>query len=258
MLHRDSSSPIPPPPAPPPGASRSKIPTNQSLTYTAGDIVVANGAKQAVYQAVLAVVRPGDEVIVPAPYWPSYPEVCNEACGTCGDLLCSRKSKYARISYVPVLTPEYDRRSKHAMYFYISACQLCNEHLRRSAVLKNQNCASSCCYLHIYCFPMIVREYARKAACVRQQGASCGSIPTRLSRPPKGPTNQTTGCRLTLLSRCYLQLRHAHTSFLRVHMYVCMYVVFRWHAGSNNGFPSEWPLLSYCVVTSLSSMAPSI
>lgn len=49
--------------------------TNQDLTYAAGDIVVANGAKQAVYQAVLAVVRPGDEVIVPAPYWPSYPEV---------------------------------------------------------------------------------------------------------------------------------------------------------------------------------------
>lgn len=49
--------------------------SGQNLTYSAGDIVVANGAKQAVYQAVLAVVRPGDEVIVPAPYWPSYPEV---------------------------------------------------------------------------------------------------------------------------------------------------------------------------------------
>ncbi len=49
--------------------------SGQDLTYSAGDIIVANGAKQAVYQAVLAVVRPGDEVIVPAPYWPSYPEV---------------------------------------------------------------------------------------------------------------------------------------------------------------------------------------
>lgn len=37
--------------------------------------MIANGAKQAVYEGVLAVVRPGDEVIIPAPYWPSYPEV---------------------------------------------------------------------------------------------------------------------------------------------------------------------------------------
>lgn len=54
--------------------------THQGLTYAEGDIVVANGAKQAVYQAVLAVVRPGDEVIVPAPYWPSYPEVSMKSC----------------------------------------------------------------------------------------------------------------------------------------------------------------------------------
>jgi len=34
---------------------------------------VANGAKQAIIQALLAVAGPGDEVIVPVPYWPSYP-----------------------------------------------------------------------------------------------------------------------------------------------------------------------------------------
>lgn len=49
----------------------------QNLAYTPGDIVVANGAKQAVYEGVLAVVRPGDEVVIPSPYWPSYPEVGN-------------------------------------------------------------------------------------------------------------------------------------------------------------------------------------
>nr|AIT70240.1 aspartate aminotransferase [Petalonia fascia] len=53
----------------------------KNLTYSAGDIVVANGAKQAVYQAVLAVVRPGDEVIISAPYWPSYPEMVRLAGG---------------------------------------------------------------------------------------------------------------------------------------------------------------------------------
>lgn len=64
--------------------------TNQNLTYAEGDIVVANGAKQAVYQAVLAVVRPGDEVIVPAPFWPSYPEVraCPRVCSSMYTPLC--------------------------------------------------------------------------------------------------------------------------------------------------------------------------
>jgi len=39
------------------------------------EIVVGNGAKQCVYQGLLAVCGAGDEVIVPAPYWPSYPEM---------------------------------------------------------------------------------------------------------------------------------------------------------------------------------------
>ncbi|CAM9578139.1 unnamed protein product [Ascophyllum nodosum] len=53
----------------------------KSLAYTPEDVVVANGAKQAVYQGVMAVVRPGDEVLIPAPYWPSYPEMVKLAGG---------------------------------------------------------------------------------------------------------------------------------------------------------------------------------
>lgn len=41
----------------------------------ATEIVVGNGAKQCVYQGLLAACGAGDEVIVPAPYWPSYPEM---------------------------------------------------------------------------------------------------------------------------------------------------------------------------------------
>ena len=41
----------------------------------ANEIVVGNGAKQCVYQGVLATCGPGDKVLVPAPYWPSYPEM---------------------------------------------------------------------------------------------------------------------------------------------------------------------------------------
>ncbi len=46
------------------------------LTYDPDtEIVVGNGAKQCVYQGVLATSGPGDAVIIPAPYWPSYPEM---------------------------------------------------------------------------------------------------------------------------------------------------------------------------------------
>ncbi|KAL7580290.1 hypothetical protein ACA910_013021 [Epithemia clementina (nom. ined.)] len=41
----------------------------------ATEIVVANGAKQAVYQGILAMAGVGDSVLIPAPYWPSYPEM---------------------------------------------------------------------------------------------------------------------------------------------------------------------------------------
>mmetsp|Transcript_3781 Transcript_3781/g.11596 ORF Transcript_3781/g.11596 Transcript_3781/m.11596 type:complete len:482 (-) Transcript_3781:111-1556(-) len=47
----------------------------KQTSYAASEIVVTNGAKQAVYQAILALCGPGDEVIVPAPYWVSYPEI---------------------------------------------------------------------------------------------------------------------------------------------------------------------------------------
>ncbi|KIY92422.1 hypothetical protein MNEG_15541, partial [Monoraphidium neglectum] len=45
------------------------------LEYQASEVVVSNGAKQSIWQAVLATVSPGDEVIIPAPYWVSYPEM---------------------------------------------------------------------------------------------------------------------------------------------------------------------------------------
>lgn len=40
----------------------------------ASQVIVTNGGKQAIYQAFAALLNPGDEVIVPAPYWPTYPE----------------------------------------------------------------------------------------------------------------------------------------------------------------------------------------
>lgn len=59
-----------------------KLRIDNGLTYTPTEIVVTNGAKQAIWQAILACVSPGDEVIVPAPYWVSYPEMVRMAGGT--------------------------------------------------------------------------------------------------------------------------------------------------------------------------------
>src|SRR5207249_932000 len=40
----------------------------------AANVLVTNGGKQAIYEAFAAIVDPGDEVIIPAPYWTTYPE----------------------------------------------------------------------------------------------------------------------------------------------------------------------------------------
>lgn len=54
----------------------------KNTPFEASEIVVTNGAKQAVYEAVLALCGPGDEVIVPKPYWVSYPEIVKMAGAT--------------------------------------------------------------------------------------------------------------------------------------------------------------------------------
>ena len=58
-----------------------KLKKENGLEYTAAQISCANGAKQSVCNAILVLVNPGDEVIVPAPYWVSYPEMVKLAEG---------------------------------------------------------------------------------------------------------------------------------------------------------------------------------
>jgi aspartate aminotransferase len=52
-----------------------KLVADNGLNYRAGQVVVSNGAKHACYNAILATCQPGDEVIIPAPYWVSYPDM---------------------------------------------------------------------------------------------------------------------------------------------------------------------------------------
>ena len=55
-------------------AISSKFKEDNNVTYSPSQIVVANGAKQIIFNALQVVCNPGDEVILPCPYWVSYPE----------------------------------------------------------------------------------------------------------------------------------------------------------------------------------------
>lgn len=59
-----------------------KLRRDNRLSYSPDQIVVAGGAKQACFEAILATVGEGDEVIIPSPYWVSYPEMVRMAGGT--------------------------------------------------------------------------------------------------------------------------------------------------------------------------------
>ena len=53
-----------------------------SLTYTPAQVTVGNGGKQTLYNAFIATLNAGDEVVIPAPYWVSYPDMVLLASGT--------------------------------------------------------------------------------------------------------------------------------------------------------------------------------
>ncbi len=58
-----------------------KFKRDNNLDYSADDIVVSTGAKQSIANAVLCIINPGDEVIIPAPFWVSYLEILKLAGG---------------------------------------------------------------------------------------------------------------------------------------------------------------------------------
>src|SRR5580698_3130802 len=59
-----------------------KFKRENGLTYKPGQISVGTGGKQVIFNAIMVTVGPGDEVIIPAPYWVSYPDMVNLAEGT--------------------------------------------------------------------------------------------------------------------------------------------------------------------------------
>ena len=59
-----------------------KLARENQLSYSPAEILVSNGAKQSVCNTVMALVNPGEEVIIPTPYWVSYPQMALLAGGT--------------------------------------------------------------------------------------------------------------------------------------------------------------------------------
>lgn len=71
-----------------------KFKRENGLTYTLDQITVGTGGKQVLYNALMATLNPGDEVIVPAPYWVSYPDMVNLAEGTPVIVNCGENSGF--------------------------------------------------------------------------------------------------------------------------------------------------------------------
>ncbi|MCT7972907.1 pyridoxal phosphate-dependent aminotransferase [Laspinema olomoucense] len=59
-----------------------KLKTDNHLNYSAKNVIVTNGGKHSLFNLMLALLDPGDEVIIPAPFWLSYPEMVTLAGGS--------------------------------------------------------------------------------------------------------------------------------------------------------------------------------
>jgi aspartate aminotransferase len=66
-----------------------KFQRENGLIYTPNQVVVSTGGKQVLYNALMATINPGDEVIIPAPYWVSYPEMVALAGGEPVAVVCT-------------------------------------------------------------------------------------------------------------------------------------------------------------------------
>ncbi|MCT4584544.1 MAG: pyridoxal phosphate-dependent aminotransferase [Peptostreptococcaceae bacterium] len=75
-------------------AIKEKLLKDNNLEFDASDIVVSNGAKHSLYNTFQAILNEGDEVIVAAPYWVSYPELIKMAGGKPVIVKCSEANEF--------------------------------------------------------------------------------------------------------------------------------------------------------------------
>jgi aspartate aminotransferase len=71
-----------------------KFKRENGLEYKSTQITVGTGGKQVLYNAFMATLNPGDEVIIPAPFWVSYPDMVNLAGGKPVEVPCSMESGF--------------------------------------------------------------------------------------------------------------------------------------------------------------------
>ena len=75
-------------------AAASKLKRENALDYKPSQIIIGTGGKQVLYNALMATLNPGDEVIIPAPYWVSYPDMVLLAGGTPVKVVATMASGY--------------------------------------------------------------------------------------------------------------------------------------------------------------------
>ena len=88
-------------------AVSSKFKRENELDYKPSQIIIGTGGKQVLYNALIATLNPGDEVIIPAPYWVSYPDMVLLAGGTPVEVLTTMDSGYK-------MKPARSRKRDHA------------------------------------------------------------------------------------------------------------------------------------------------
>ena len=71
-----------------------KFQKDNGLNYEPSQIIVSNGAKHSIFNACYAVIEDGDEVIIPAPYWLTYPEVVKVCGGVPKYIECKKENKF--------------------------------------------------------------------------------------------------------------------------------------------------------------------
>ncbi len=71
-----------------------KFKRENGLDYKPSQIIIGTGGKQVLYNALIATLNPGDEVIIPAPYWVSYPDMVLLAGGTPVEVVATMESGY--------------------------------------------------------------------------------------------------------------------------------------------------------------------
>ncbi len=84
-----------------------KLKKDNQLQYRPEEIIVSNGAKQALHNALEAICNPGDEVIIPAPYWVSYPELVKISAGVPVIVNCTEENEFklSKEDLIAAITP---------------------------------------------------------------------------------------------------------------------------------------------------------